>query len=108
MTSEDSHASWYAAGPAGNSAMTAARAIFEGCSPAGKHPVMPDSPDIGLPALVPDGLGRFRRGARVQVPAARRDRPERVVELVHQRDAGRDVQLGDGGVADPVQVLDQR
>src|SRR5579863_7489367 len=60
-----------------------------------------------LAALVPDRLGGLGGRPGVQVAAARDGGPECVVELVDQRDAGRDVQLGDRGVADAVQVLDQ-
>src|ERR1700733_4909090 len=59
-------------------------------------------------ALVPDRLGRGYRRLRVKVPAARRQRAGRRVELVEQRDPRGNVQLGDRRVADPLQVLDQR
>src|SRR5690606_36095442 len=39
---------------------------------------------------------------------ARSNRPERVVELVHERNPGRDVQLDDVLVTDPVEVLHER
>ena len=61
----------------------------------------------GVAALVLHGLGGLRGGLRVEVAAAGLIRPESVVELVDQRDAGRDVQRGDLVVADAVQVLDQ-
>src|ERR1700751_5351375 len=61
-----------------------------------------------LAALVLDRLGRGYRRLRVKVPAARRQRAGRRVELVEQRDPGGNVELGDRRVADPVQVLDQR
>src|SRR5580658_2042016 len=60
-----------------------------------------------LATLVLDRLGRLRGCLRVQVAAAGDSGPEGIVELVEQRDAGRDVQLRDRRVADPVQVLDQ-
>src|SRR5580692_4349851 len=59
-----------------------------------------------LPALVLHGFDR--RPGRFFIKVTAGDRPEVVVELVDQRDAGRDVQLGDLRVADAVEVLDQR
>src|ERR1700757_1406218 len=51
--------------------------------------------------------GRLSR-LRVQIAAAGRLRGKRVVKFIKQRYAGRDVELGDRRVADPVQVLDER
>jgi hypothetical protein len=48
MTSEDSHASWYAVGMRGQQREGVTWAIFEGCSPRRKHPLMPDLPVIDL------------------------------------------------------------
>jgi hypothetical protein len=70
--------------------------------------VLPGPRAARSPALVLYRFRRLRGCVRVQVPAARDNRPVRVVELIDERDAGRDVQLRDRLVADPVQVLDQR
>src|ERR1700722_2581578 len=64
-------------------------------------------PGRGSAALVGHGRGRLGGGLRVQVPAARLDRAEGRVQLVDQRDAGRDVELRDLRVPDAVQILDQ-
>src|SRR5437660_2495407 len=60
------------------------------------------------PALVPDRLDRGRGGLGVEVLAAPLEGPKVRVQLVHGRDAGRDVQADDVLVGDLVEVLDQR
>ena len=54
--------------------------------------------------LADRGLG----GGGIEVGAARVERGEGLVELVVERDAGRDVETGDVRVGDPVEVLDER
>ncbi len=61
----------------------------------------------GSAALVGDRRGGLLRRLGVEVGAADGDRPQRLVEVVAQRDAGRDVELGDRLVGDAVEVLDQ-
>ncbi len=60
-----------------------------------------------LLALVLDRLDRGRGRLRVEVRAAGVERLEVGVELVGERDAGRDVQARDVGVGDAVEVLDE-
>src|SRR6185437_5501715 len=57
-----------------------------------------------LLALIAHGLDRGGRRLGIEIAAAGDLRPEVLVEVISQRDAGRDVQLDDVGVADPVQV----
>src|SRR3954454_19506512 len=62
----------------------------------------------GSAALAGDG-GRGGDGRlRVEVGTATKRRREVLVEAVEQRDPGRDVQARDLGVANAVEVLDQR
>src|SRR5690348_2094978 len=74
-------------------------------TPAATGCARPGRPSAPLGA---DGLGGHGRRLGVEVPAAGQLRPEIGVQLVDERDAGRDVELGDLLVPDPVQVLDQR
>src|SRR5258708_483909 len=60
------------------------------------------------PAGLPHRLDRARRGPGIEVLAAAPERPQVPVQLVEQRDAGRDVEAGDVLVRDAVEVLDQR
>src|SRR5450756_2152205 len=58
--------------------------------------------------LVCDRLDGLRSSLRVEVQTTLDRRLEVLVELVEQRDAGRDVDPGDRRVVHVVQVLDQR
>src|ERR1041385_186689 len=60
------------------------------------------------PSLVLDRLDRDRRRGRIEVLAALAHGPQVPVQLVQQRDAGRDVEAHDRLVRDAVQVLDER